>query len=114
MQPHGRGTRSTVKGERDGAFGFIPYAIFCISDEEDLGARFLDLRIFFLVVDFFLQHHCPGGDGVLNHLAADLDRMLALDQIIFGSGFFVFLLFGFGFSLLGHVSLLGSRKIHFP
>ena len=101
VQPDRRGAWSAVEGECDGAFGFIGYAVFGVGDKEDLGARFFNFRIFFLVVNIFLEDHRPCGDGVLDLLAADLDRVLALDKIIFGGGLFFFFFFGF----FGHVIL---------
>jgi len=71
-----------IKQKCDRALAFVLHTIFCLGNEEDLHAGFLDIRFLFLVDDLPSERPHPGHIGEFDIPAPDLHRVFALDDVI--------------------------------
>ncbi len=85
MQPHGRGTRTSVEAESERALACVIDVILGIGDVENAGLG---------GAVFELQEDGAGRGSVFDFLPADFDRMLGLNDFFFRSWRLLFL-FGF-------------------
>ena len=81
MQPHGSGTRATVEAEGEWALARVADVIFGIGDVENAG---------FGRAIFELQEDGAGRRGVFDLLPANFQRMLRLNNFLFGYGRLLF------------------------
>src|ERR1700674_256781 len=81
MQPHGSGTRAAVEAEGDRALARVADVILGIGNVEDAG---LGCAI------FELQEDGAGRRGVFDLLPANFQRMLRLNNFLFGNGRLLF------------------------
>src|ERR1700674_736945 len=81
MQPHGSGTRAAVEAEGEGALARVADIVLGIGDVKDAS---------FGRAVFELQEDCASRRGVLNLLPANFQRMLRLNNFLFGNGRLLF------------------------
>src|SRR5437660_12122730 len=81
MQPTGSGTRAAIEAEGEGALARVADIILGVGDVEDAG---LGRAV------FELQEDGAGRRGVFDLLPADFQRMLRLNNFLFGNGRLLF------------------------